>query len=86
MYEGRDIYSENLVLDHLSSASKLANTAIFAPPLLIFPLGPIYQQPLLDDQFVYSEIQEIASGLTVTLPLQCDHLTSVTRAHLHPAS
>ena len=46
------------------------------------------QQPLLDDQLLYSELRAVASGPTVTLPVQYDHLTkamtSVTRAHLHP--
>ena len=42
------MYSENSVLDHLLSG-QLANTASFVQAQLIFPLSPLYQQPLLDD-------------------------------------
>ena len=66
-------------------SGQLANTASFVQSRLIFPLAPMYQQPLLDDQFFYSELRAVASDPTVTLSPQYDHLTSATRAHLHPA-
>ena len=37
----------------------------------------MYQQPLLNDYFLYSELLAVASSPTVSLPLQYDHLTHV---------
>ena len=42
----------------------------------------MYQQPLLDDQLLHSELRAVASDPTVTLLPQYDHLTSVTHVQI----
>ena len=59
-------------------SGQLANTAAsFVQSRFIFPLDTMYHQPLLDDH-LYFELRAVASGPTVTLPAQYDHLT-----HMH---
>ena len=72
-------YSENSVSDHLFSAgNSLIRPVLYSPDRFSHWL-PMYQQPLLHDQLLYSELRAVASDHTVTLPAQYDHLTSATR-------